>query len=173
MTFDGAGQNLLCECFRRACLPSLTDLSFTRCSLGPTVAEALAAAIRKGALTKLETLGLGGNSFGTQGAAVLAPLRTLPRLRTLQLWRNNIGDEGVASLLDKLGKDDFKALEIINLARNDITDVGCATVVASLDADAMPLLHSFRVVGDGQSQQAWAAVFDALARAQGRRGVAA
>ena len=176
VTFDGAGMNSLCECFRRVCLPSLKNLSLTRCSLGPTVAEALAAAIRRGALPNLETLGLGGNFLGAQGAAALAtPLRTLPRLHSLHLWSNNIGDKGVASLLDKLGKDDFKALERLSIASNNITDVGCAAIVASLDADAMPLLQFIPVTGEGgsqQTQQARNAVSDALARAKGRRGAA-
>ena len=174
-TFDEASANSFSVCLRRAWLPSLTELSMTSCSLGRTVAEALAAAIRQGALPKLEILALGGNSFGTQGGSVLAaPLRTLPALRYLQFWGNDIGDEGVASLLDNLGKDDFKKLDRLGISENKITDVGCATIVASLNTGAMPALEFLSVFYDGSDEESRRAdaVANALQRAKERRGAA-
>ena len=51
--------------------------------------------------------------------AALAPaLKKLLALGTLDLGLNHIGDEGVASLLHNLGKDDFKALEHLYLDGN-------------------------------------------------------
>ena len=49
-------------------------------------------------------------------AALAAPLRDLPALKTLYLTSCDIGDEGVASLVANLGKDDFKAVENLWLA---------------------------------------------------------
>ena len=57
----------------------------------------------------------------------------------------DIGDDGVASLVDKLGKDDFKALEVLHLAfNNKITSVGNAKMVAAIDAGGLPKLTQFR-----------------------------
>jgi len=52
------------------------------------------------------------NPIGNQGVSALTvPLRKLPALEELCLNGCEIGDEGVASLVDNLGKDDFKKLE--------------------------------------------------------------
>ena len=48
----------------------------------------------------------------------------------------------MASLFANLGKDDFKALELILLGLNQITDAGMATLVAALDAGRLPRLRN-------------------------------
>ena len=69
-----------------------------------------------GGLPDLEVLSLCGSRIGKQGVAALAePLRKRPRLRVLNFDGCEIGDEGVAALVDNLGKDDFKALEMLYL----------------------------------------------------------
>ena len=113
----------------------------TCAAAGPAGAEALAAAICKGAMPKLALLNLVFNPLGNQGAAALAaPLRKHPALKKLLLTGCEIGDEGVASLFANLGKDDFKALEWLWLKANQITDAGMATLVAALDAGRLPRL---------------------------------
>ena len=109
--------------------------------IGPAGAEALAAALRKGAMPKLHTLFYGYNDFGDQGVASLATqLRKHPALECLFLTGCGITDEGVASLLDDLGKDDFKKLTGLYIDNNEITDKGCATIAAALDG-GLPMIQ--------------------------------
>ena len=175
-TVDSACVNSFCECLRCVWLPCLTTLSFTRCSLGPAVAEALTAAISRGALPRIENLAVGGNSFGTEGGATLAAsLRKLRALRVLQFWGCCIGDEGVVSLFANLGKDDFKALTGLHFSGNLASDVGCAAIVASLNSDAMPALrhlHCFGALGTDVEVERQSRVDDAFKQARERRGAA-
>ena len=99
-------------------------------------------------------------------AALAAPLRELPALKTLSLSGCKIGDEGVASLVDNLGKDDFKALERLELDETNLTDKTCTTLAAALNEGAMPkLTHLYEIstVDD--------AAADTLAQAAARRGI--
>jgi len=92
-------------------------------------------------MPRLEVLSISGNPIGNRGVAALAaPLRKLPALGTLFLGRCEIGDEGVASLVDNLGKDDFNALENLDLSNNKITDAGVTRLLAALDAGGLPKL---------------------------------
>tara|TARA_B110001452_G_scaffold194838_1_gene164847 strand:+ start:31 stop:432 length:402 start_codon:yes stop_codon:yes gene_type:complete len=120
-------------------------------------------------MPKLEALGLWFNPIGKQGVAALAaPLRKLPALKFLGLVDCEIGDEGVASLVANLGKDDFKALELLNLRNNALTDAGCATLIAAMKSGAMPSLKSGELdLGDNDaaSDEAKCAVDEALDRA--------
>ena len=74
--------------------------------------------------------------------ALAALLRKLPALKELLLGNCGIRDEGVASLVDNLGKDDFKALKDLYLDANALTDVGCATVVTALKRGALPAIEA-------------------------------
>ena len=108
-------------------------------------AEALAAALGRGAMPKLQNLDLDHTDIGSQGVAALAaPLRKLPALNELNLARCEIGDEGVASLVANLGKDDFKKLEGLFLQYNMITDAGMTTIAAALHAGGLPKLRLFQ-----------------------------
>ena len=175
-TVDSACVNSFCECLRRVWLPCLTTLSFTRCRLGPAVAEALAAAVSRGALPRIEELTVGGNSFGREGGATLAAsLRKLRALRVLQLWGCSLGDEGVVSLFANLGKDDFKALKGLHISGNLASDVACAAIVASLNTDAMPALrdlHCFGALANDADIARQSRVDDAFKQATERRGAA-
>ena len=74
--------------------------------------------------------------------ALAALLRKLPALKELLLGNCGIRDEGVASLVDNLGKNDFKALEHLGLEGNLITDVGCAKLIAALKTGFLPEIRS-------------------------------
>ena len=95
-----------------------------------------------------------------------APLRKLPALKQLFLGNTELGDEGVASLFDDLGKDDFKALERLCLLKtsNALTDKGYATLASALTRGAMPRLtrHGLAV---GPEKRA---AFDLLLEQRGR-----
>ena len=161
-----AGVQALCEGLGRGTAPSLSNLKLQENRFGPAGAEALAATLRRGAMPKLDLLDIGINpSIGNQGVAALAaPLRKLPALRIMQLGYCGIGDEGVASLVDNLGKDDFKALEMLLLHGSKIGDVGAAKIVAALDAGGLPKLIGCPLSNDPASTRAVQAVENALAK---------
>jgi len=139
--FGDAGVRALCGDLGRGAAPSLRLLGLADNNFGPAGAEALAAALGRGALPKIEILVLGGNPIGNQGVAALAALlRKMPALKQLALGRCEIGDKDVASLVDNLGKDDFKALKHLLLYNNKITDAGVAKLLAALDAGGLPKL---------------------------------
>ena len=144
--FGDVGMQALCEGMGRAALPSLITLRVTGniilkrdAVFGPVGAEALAAALIKGAMPTLEHLSLGCNPIGKQGiAALVAPLRKLRALKELFLYACDIGDEGAASLVANVGKDDFKELKELALDANDLTDTGCITLATALKGGVMP-----------------------------------
>ena len=148
-----AGVQALFEGLGPGSLPSLCDLSFDDSQVGPAGAEALAAAIRRGAMPKLEGLLLDNNPLGNQSLVALAPaLQKLPLLGILSLWNTGIGDEAVTSLVSNLGKDAFKALEIIDLDHNKVTDKGCATLVSAIKAGALPSLTGVALSATGDDR---------------------
>ena len=156
----------LCEGLERGAAPSLTGLGLGDNKIGPMGAEALAAALRRGAMPKLEVLGLGFNPIGNQGVAALAPgLRKLAALESLYLCGCEIGDEGVASLFANLGKDDFKALEDLDIEHNEITDVGMAKLLSAINSGGVPSLSDLASRdGNDASDEAVKAVHDAIQR---------
>ena len=139
--FGEAGMQNLCDGLGQSDASSLRILNLGKNNFGPAGAEVFAAALRRGALPNLETLILSDNPLGKQGAAVLAaPMRKLPLLTQLHFVSCELGDEGLASLLDNLGKEDFKALGTLDLVGNGLTDDGCATIVCALNNATMPML---------------------------------
>jgi len=146
------GMHAMCEGLGFGAAPSLSDLSLAGNKFGPAGAEVLAAALRRGAMPKLKELQICSNAIGSQGVAALAaPLRKMPALKRLFLDSCDTGDEGVASLVDNLGKDDFKELEMLGLLEDNITDAGCATLASSLDAGGMPMIDHIVVASPGKS----------------------
>ena len=122
-------------------------------------------------MPQLHRLVLNRNPIGSQGLTALAlPLRKLPALRKLGLDNCEIGDEGVASLVADLGKDNFKALEWLDLLNNRLTDASCDQLVAALDIGAFPRLTKLLI---DDTQPRCGAVHAALARAKERQGAAA
>jgi len=165
--FGDADMQALCKGLGRGAVPSLGTLSLAHNNFGPPGAEALAAALRKGAFPKLVFLEIQGNPIGNQGVAALAaPLRKLSALTSLILGRCEVDDKGVASLVDNLGKDDFKALQHLLLYNNKITDAGVARLLAALDAGGLPTLvnHTHMLKDNPASAVAVEAVQDALAK---------
>ena len=134
-------------------------------------AEALAAALSRGALPKLEELGVASNPIGRQGIATLSPvLRKLPTLRYLNLFNCQIGDEGVASLVHGLGKDDFKALKELRLSGNFLTGASCGHLTAALDSGSFPRLATLELErNNSMSHEDELTVRAALERAKVRR----
>ena len=164
-----AGINALCEGLVRGSAPSLRIVNIHSNQFGPAGAEALATALGRGALPALCELYLNSNSIGNHGiAALAASLRRLPALSRLYLSCCDLGDEGVASLVADLGKDDFKALEVLSLGGNKITDAGMAKLVAAINAGGLPKLKkawpSLSLGENLASAPAVQAVIDALAR---------
>ena len=72
-------------------------------------------------------------------------------------------------LFGNLGKDEFKALEYIDLEGNELTDKGLATLVEVIDSDALPLLANVDRVSNHASDAARQSVGDAVRRAVARR----
>ena len=135
------GIQALCNGLGHCAAPSLELLGLGGTVIGPPGATALAAALRRGAMRKLVTLGLMGNRVGKQGlGALAAPLGKMPALEELYLGHCDIGDDGVASLVANIGKDDFKALNKLHLSPNQITDEGMATLRSAVSSGAMPNL---------------------------------
>jgi len=163
--FGTTGMRTLCEGLGPGSLPSLVCLSLNGNRFGPEGAEALAAALGRGAMPKLQSLCAYDNPIGKQGmTALAAALRNRPALTTLSCWAAGIGDEGVASLVDDLGKHDFKKLEELDLDYSELTDVGCAKLVSAIKARAMPCLRRVYVDGNEMvSEEAYEALQDALA----------
>ena len=93
-----------------------------------------------------------------------APLRKLPTLEELGLCRCEIGDKDVASLVANLGKDDFKALQLLCLDGNNITDAGYSTIVKAIDGCGMLSLVELHLEANPASAAACQAVKDAAAR---------
>jgi len=165
---DAADMPALCEGLRGGGVPSLTDLEISGCMsslLDPAGSEALAGALSKGAVPKLEYLDLSNNhGIGSDGVTALVPvLRQLPALRRLGLDGCSIGNEGVASLVADLGNDDFKALEDLDLGWDGITDAGCATLVSAINNGALPRLRNLSLAHNyDASDEAHMAVKEAL-----------
>jgi len=162
-----AGMQALCDGMGRGAAPSLRILDFSFNNFGPAGAEALAAALGRGAGPKIEILSLLANPIDNQGVAALTTsLRKMPALKELLLGNCEIGDEGVASLVDNLGKDEFKAFEELWLCDNKITDAGVAKLLAALDAGGMPKLvnHTHLLLHNSASAVAVEAVKAALAK---------
>ena len=151
---------------------SLGVLSLISNNIGPAGAETLAAALHRGAMPKIEELYISFNPIGNQGMASLtAALRKMTNLSSLGFSRCNIGDEGVASLVADLGKDDYKQLETLCLGNDNrnissvrtlITDAGEAKLAAAIDAGGLPKL-----------EELWfpARMGGSLALAAARRGI--
>ena len=73
-------------------------------------------------------------------AALAGSLRKLPLLREIHLARCDISDEGVATLMANLGKDDFKGLKTLSLKNNKLTDQIYATLISTLNGEGLPVI---------------------------------
>ena len=138
--------------------------------VGDAGASALAAALGRGALPRLENLVLYNAAIGDVGLVALAPaLRRLPALDILDLGRNPFGNEALAALVAPPPPALTSAaavltkLQELKLIDTQVTDAGIAALVAALDSGAVPALKSF-VNTTGALSAAEAAVGEALAK---------
>ena len=108
--------------------------------------------------------------MGSQGLSTLAPpLRRLAALKTLRFWDNEIGDEGVVSLVANLGETELKQLHSLDLDGNRITAAGSGTLMAALDGGALPKLEELDIEGNLLSEAAEEAICAAFERNDERR----
>ena len=143
--------------------------------MGDAGASALAAALDRGALPRLETLFLSSAAIGNAGLVALAPaLRRRPALFSLCLFDNPFGDEGLAALLAPpppagalpLPTGGLRKLRRLNLTYTQVSDAGCAALAAALDSGALPALEDLALDDIPASAAAVDAVSEALARSR-------
>ena len=147
--------------------------------VGEAGASAIAAALGRGALPRLQIVALGNAAVGDAGLVALAPaLRRLPALEWLDLEGSSFGDEGLAALLapppppagaPPPTTGGLAKLKWLHLNRTQITDAGCATLAAALDSGALPALEKLFLSGIPASAAATAAVYAARASLEGGR----
>ena len=141
--------------------------------------QAVAAALGRGALPRLERLYLSGNAIGDAGLVALAPaLRRRPALEALHLGGNPLGDEGLAALVAPPlaagapppttgGLAKLKALFLFD---TQIADAGCAALAAALHSGALPALENLALHGIPASVETRDAVRRARRESSARRG---
>ena len=153
--------------------------------MGEAGALALAAALDRGALPRLDYLTLTDADIGDAALAALAPaLRRRPALRTLRLDDNPFGDEGLAALVappppaagtPPPPAGGLKKLEALALDGTQVSDAGCATLVAAIDRGALPALERLELedipASDAAQEAAQEAVRAALDRSERRSPV--
>ena len=172
-----AGRNCvqhLAEGLLAGSLPAVTELIIGSMHVGDAAASALAAALNRGALPRLTSLDLADAAVGDAGLAALAPaLRRRPALEDLYLWNNPFGDKGLAALVapppagtPPPPAGGLKKLELLYLNDTQISDSGCATLAAALDSGALPALDNLELDGTRASDEAKAAVHEAMARSR-------
>jgi hypothetical protein len=161
-------------------LPAVTYFGlFGRMHMGDAGASALAAALGRGAMPRLEALDLGEPAIGDAQMVALAPaLRRLPALNWLhlgKLYGSPLGDEGLAALVappppagtPPLPAGGLKKLKELSLCGTQVSDAGCATLVAALNSGALPALKHL----DLRYIPASDAAKDALRAALALRGI--
>jgi len=176
------GVQRLAEGLVAGALPAVTNLAILGgyMHVGDAGASAIAAALDRGALPRLQCLDLMNVAIGDAGLAALAPaLRRRLALDILCLIGNPFGDEGLAALVappppaatgtppPPVGG--LENLHTLDLRYTQITDAGCATLVAALDSGALPALVHLELAGiDALSGAAVDAASEALALARSR-----
>ena len=160
------GVQRLAEKLGAGALPAVTSLVLESAPVGDAGASALAAALSRGVLPRLN-LHLANTAIGDPGLVALAPaLRWLPALEWLKLWNNPFGDEGLAALVappPPAGAPPpttglLTKLKELSLSITQITDAGCATIASALDSGALPTLEVLYLFGIRASAAAKATV---------------
>ena len=148
---DG-GQRLV-EGLGVGALPAVTNIGLVNVCVGDADASALAAALDRGALPRLECLVLGGGAISDAGLlALAAALRRRPALEMLRLAGNTFGDEGLAALVAPPPADApppqaeaLAKLKWLSLIGTQITDAGCAHLASRLRSGALPALEGLHL----------------------------
>ena len=167
------GLQRLAEGLGAGALSAMTEFNLSGLLVSDAGASALAAALGRGALPRLEKVVLGfAAAIGDVGLVALAPaLRRLPALETLCLIGNPFGDEGIAALVASPPAGVLPPpagvlteLKRLYLAGTQITDAGCAALAAALDNGVLPTLRLVELSGTLASAAGKAAVREAVAR---------
>jgi len=165
------GVQRLAEGLVTGALPAVIWLHLSM-HVGDAGAPALAAALGRGALPRLQNLWLTNAAIGDAALVALAPaLRQRPALEILILRGNPFGDEGLAALVAPpplagalpLPTGGLKELIRLDLDYTQVSDAGCAALAAALDNGALPALEELSLNGIPASVAAQEAVDAALA----------
>eukprot|EP00964_Phaeocystis_antarctica_P090898 scaffold58217_cov27-Phaeocystis_antarctica.AAC.1 len=129
----------------------MTSLWIFGVHVGDAGASALAAALGRGALPRLEHLSLYSAAITDAGLVALAPaLRRRLALVILSLMHNPFGDEGLAALLappplpaGALPPPPGVLTKLTRFFLDDtqVSDAGCAALTAALESGALPALR--------------------------------
>ena len=169
------GVQLLAEGLVTGALPAVTFFYIGWMHVGDAGAAALAAALDRGALPRLQILYLTDGpvrlhrtAIGDAALAALAPaLRRRPALESLYLGGNPFGDEGLAALVapppppagtPPPPAGGLKKLKVLDLRHTQVSDIGCATLATARDSGALPALEELKLDGTRASFSARAAV---------------
>eukprot|EP00964_Phaeocystis_antarctica_P132745 scaffold96862_cov62-Phaeocystis_antarctica.AAC.4 len=163
------GVQRLAEGLGAGALPTVMHLDLCM-RVGDAGASALAAALGRGALQRLDSLALTQTAIGDAALVALAPaLRRLPALESLYLYLNPLGDEGLAALVGPPPPagtppaGGLKKLKWLDLDDTRVTDAGCAALAAALNSGALPALRTLTLENIPASDAAKAAVYAARA----------
>ena len=169
--FDNAGVQAMCEGLGHGAAPALRTHTRTkwyrsgrrrgprRCPLQGRIAQ------HRGAHTRQQSTRLRGSRGSCSSVAKASGAHGVVPA--------GLGDEGVASLVANLGKDDFKMLKKLDLAVNRLTSASCGKLAAALDSGALPRLDDLLLHGNNLSLADRVPIVDALVRAMQRRLLAA
>lgn len=111
-------------------IPSLHELNFGRCQIGPAGMGKLVDALKK--MPQLQSLHLHNNHLGQDGHSLLVDaLRHLPNLQDLNLRSTALNANGLRTLEGALVR--LRQLRHLNLSNNDLQDgFGLARVLRSM-----------------------------------------
>ena len=138
----------LVEGLRAGALQSLTMFRIEGVHVGDTGASELAEALGRGAMPKLQGLGLVQAAIRDTALTILMPaLRRRPALKRLYLDRNPITTEGVKALVAGFAR--LHTLHIAGRASYNTSD-GRDALVAALAGGALPELVRLKVEGFGE-----------------------
>ena len=149
------GVQRLAEGLGAGALPAVHWLTLSM-HMSDAGALALAAALGRGALTRLKLLLLSRCGIGDAGLVALAPaLRRLPELNTLIFRENSFGDEGLAALVAPPlaagavppTTGGLEKLTMLTITFAQVTDAGCAALAVALDSGALPALETLDLYG--------------------------
>jgi hypothetical protein len=134
----------------------LTELYIYDSYVGDAGASAIADALDRGALLRLDNLSLFFNTdIGDAGLVALAPaLWRRPALEQLCLSDNPLGDDGLAALVAPpvapppptgTPAGELRQLKRLNLENTNITGAGCNTLAHALVSGALPALEELEL----------------------------